>query len=299
MTSKERLATALDHKEPDRVPYMASFVPEVELALKSKHRGVIEKIRESGEMKYQGMSALDILFEHDMLLLTYGISTGYNRDTPTDTYRDEWGITWKKIPFTTPYGSGHYTEIVDFPLADKGKLATYTPPDPENEKMGYAEGVIAAYGREKYICGVINCAVFEALKYLRGITLSLIDLVQNKDVAHRIMDMSVEYHLKLGLKLVERGADIIWMAEDIGGEHAMLMSPKTFREMIKPKIAYVIGELKRRNKGVKVAFHSDGYIEPVIDDLVEIGGGPAAGAHAQPAARCAAREHPGLLRRGE
>jgi uroporphyrinogen decarboxylase len=49
------------------------------------------------------------------------------------------------------------------------------------------------------------------------------------------------------------------------------MSPATFREMVKPKMGYMIGELKRSSSAVKVAFHSDGYIEPVIDDLVEVG----------------------------
>ncbi len=271
MTSKDRLATAMEHEEPDRVPYMVSFVPEVEIALKQRFAAEIQSIRDAGRMKYQGTSALDILFDHDMLLLTYGLSTGYYRDTPTETYVDEWGITWKKIPYTTPYGTGHYTEIVGFPLADDSRISSYVPPDPGSEDMGYAEAVIAAYGKEKYICGIIDCSIFEALKYLRGITQSLIDVVQNKDIAHHIMDMSVEYHLELGRRLIDRGVDILWLADDIGGEHTMLMSPETFREMVKPKMGYMIGELKRRRRGIKVAFHSDGYIEPVIDDLVEVG----------------------------
>jgi uroporphyrinogen decarboxylase len=271
MTSKERMATAMEHEEPDRVPFMATFVPEVELALKRRYAGEIRRISDSGQMKYQGMSALDILFGHDMLLLTYGLSTGYYRDTPSDTYVDEWGIIWKKIPYQTPAGAGFYTEIVGFPLADDERIASYVPPDPEHEDMGYAEAVIAAYGREKYICGIIDCSIFEALKYLRGITQSLIDVVANKDIAHRIMDMSVAYHLRLGEKLIERGVDILWLADDIGGEHTMLMSPETFREMVKPKMGSMIGALKRKGPGVKIAFHSDGYIEPVIDDLVEIG----------------------------
>jgi uroporphyrinogen decarboxylase len=271
MTSKERLQTAMEHEEPDRVPYMATFVPEVELELKRRYAAEIARIRDSGQMKYQGMSALDILFGHDMLLLTYGLSTGYYRDTPNETYVDEWGITWKKIPYRTPRGPGFYTEIVGFPLADESRLASYVPPSPDVEDMGYAEGLIAAYGREKYICGIIDCSIFEALKYLRGITQSLIDVVANKELAHRIMDMSVEYHLELGRRLIDRGVDILWLADDIGGEHALLMSPATFREMVKPKMGYMIGELKRRKSSVKVAFHSDGYIEPVIDDLVEVG----------------------------
>jgi uroporphyrinogen decarboxylase len=271
MTSKERMVMAMAHEEPDTVPFMATFVPEVELLLKKRYQEDIRRISEAGQMKYQGMSALDILFEHDMLLLTYGLSTGYYRDTSSETYVDEWGIVWKKIPYQTPNGTGHYTEIVGFPLADDAKIDSYVPPDPDNEDMGYAETVIAAYGKEKYICGIIDCSIFEALKYLRGITQSLIDIVANKEIAHRVMDMSVAYHLKLGLKLIERGVDMLWLADDIGGEHTMLMSPEVFREMVKPKIGYMIGTLKSKSPAVKVAFHSDGYIEPVIDDLIEVG----------------------------
>jgi uroporphyrinogen decarboxylase len=271
MNSKERLQTAMEHEEPDRVPYMATFVPEVELLLKRRHAKELAAIGLDPEMKYQGVSALDILFDHDMLLLTYGISTGYYRDTPSDTYVDEWGIKWRKIPYDSINGPGHYTEIVEFPLADDRAVDRYVPPDPDGENMGYADAVIARYGGEKYINGIIDCSIFEALKYLRGITQSLVDLIQNKEIAHRVMDMSVEYHLKLGFKLIDRGVDILWLADDIGGEHTMLMSPAVFREMIKPKMGYMIGELKKRNRAVKVAFHSDGFIEPVIDDLVEAG----------------------------
>lgn len=271
MTSKERMQITMEHEEPDRVPYMATFVPEMEKLLKERYKDQLEKISGPAEVKYQGMSELDILFEHDMLLLTYGISTGYYRQTDKDTYTDEWGITWKKVPYSTVNGRGYYTEIVDFPLADANKLDKYTPPDPDNEDMGYAEAVIERYGKTKYICGIIDCSIFEALKYLRGIEQSLVDLIAEKDIAHRVMDMSVEYHLRLGFKLIEREVDMLWLADDIGGERTLLMSPETFREMIKPKMGYMIGELKKRNKNIKIAFHSDGYIEPVIDDLIEVG----------------------------
>ena len=271
MTSKERLKTAMEHKEPDRVPYMSTFVPEVELILKEKYKKELAEIGGETDIRYQGMTELDILYEHDMLLLTYGMSTGYYRDTDSDSYIDEWGITWEKIPYETVNGTGYYTEIVDFPLADDSKIDSYVPPNPDDEDMGYAETIIERFGDEKYICGIIDCSIFEALKYLRGITQSLIDLAINKDLAHRIMDMSVEYHLKLGYKLIDRGVDMLWLADDVGAEHTMIISPETFREMQKPKMGYMISELKKRNKDIKIAFHSDGFIEPVIDDLVEVG----------------------------
>ena len=271
MTSKERMQTAMDHKQPDKVPFQATFVPEVDKILRKKYAKEIEGIKGKTAEKYQGMTELDILFGHDMLLLTYGMSTGYYRDTPSETYVDDWGIKWKKIPYSTVNGTGYYTEIVEFPLADDDKISSYIPPDPDNEDMGYAEEVIKNYGSQYYICGIIDCSIFEAFKYLRGMEQSMIDIVANKDIAHKIMDMSVEYHLKLGFKLIERGADLLWLADDLGGEHTLLMSPSTFKEMVKPKMGYMIGELKKKNRNIKIAFHSDGFIEPIIDDLIEVG----------------------------
>ncbi len=271
MTGKERLQTAMNHEEPDRVPYMATFVPEVVKLLEDTYRDKLTGIGKNIELKYQGMTDLDILFGHDMLLLTYGMSTGYYRDTDADTYKDEWGIVWKKIPYDTPKGVGFYTEIVEFPLAGDDAIESYTPPNPEDEDMGYAEAIIEHYGGEKYICGIIDCSIFEALKYLRGITQSLIDLAVNRELAHQIIDMSVAYHLELGYRLIERGVDMLWLADDVGAEHTMIISPEMFREFQKSKMAYMIERLKAKNPDVKIAWHSDGYIEPVIEDLVEIG----------------------------
>ncbi|MBM3705896.1 MAG: hypothetical protein FJW66_05155, partial [Actinobacteria bacterium] len=218
LTSKERMQIAMGHREPDRVPFQATFVPEVDKILRKKYADKIKGISGKTVEKYQGMTELDILFGHDMLLLTYGVSTGYYRDTPSDAYFDEWGIKWKKIPYKTINGPGSYTEIVEFPLSDDNKVSGYVPPDPDKEDMGYAGEIIKNYGKTHYICGIIDCSIFEALKYLRGISQSLIDIVANKDIAHKIMDMSVDYHLKLGFKLIERGVDLLWLADDLGGE---------------------------------------------------------------------------------
>lgn len=88
---------------------------------------------------------------------------------------------------------------------------------------------------------------------------------------HKIIDISVDYHLVLGKKLVDLGVDMLFLADDVGAEHSMIISPETFREFQKPKMAYMIEQFKSRNKNVKIAFHSDGYIEPIIDDLIEVG----------------------------
>ncbi|MBM3702050.1 MAG: hypothetical protein FJW63_03490, partial [Actinobacteria bacterium] len=270
LSSKERMIMSLNHQEPNRVPYQVSFVPEMFNLLKNKYLNFIEKNKKSNS-KYDDMKELDIFLGHDMLDLCHGISLGYYRNVESDTYTDEWGIKWKKVYYNTINGRGHYTEIIKFPLANDHSIDDYIPPNPENEDFSYTEEIIKTYGREYFISAHIGSSLFEGLKYLRGLTQSLIDVIANKGIASKIINMTVDYHLKIGLKLIEKGIDMLWLADDYGGEDRMLISSDTFRELIKPKMGYMISELKRKNKNIKIAFHSCGYIEPIIDDLIEIG----------------------------
>jgi len=64
---------------------------------------------------------------------------------------------------------------------------------------------------------------------------------------------------------------MIWCGDDIGAQTMMLISPETWRKHFKPRMATFISTLKKINPGLKVAYHSDGNIAPVIPELIEIG----------------------------
>jgi uroporphyrinogen-III decarboxylase len=50
-----------------------------------------------------------------------------------------------------------------------------------------------------------------------------------------------------------------------------LISPDLWRKFLKPRLAHLIASLKKINPQVQVAYHSDGFIYPIIPELVEIG----------------------------
>ncbi len=57
----------------------------------------------------------------------------------------------------------------------------------------------------------------------------------------------------------------------MGAQQRMLISPAMWRRMLKPRMATLISTLKAINPALKVAYHSDGNIWPIIPDLIEIG----------------------------
>ena len=85
--------------------------------------------------------------------------------------------------------------------------------------------------------------------------------------------MASDYYefLNEAKRLVEMGLDAIWDGDDIGAQKAMAISPELWRRFFKPMWAEFFSELKRLNPRLKIIYHSDGVIDPIIPDMIEIG----------------------------
>jgi uroporphyrinogen decarboxylase len=256
---------ALEHKEPDRCPMYIGFTPEFRSRLREDMKGRGWDLH-GDDQSYEIERALD----EDMLLTFVGWALSYYQEG--DTYVDEWGIRWKSVAHQTRFGTGCYTEMIEHPLADEGAIDFYQAPDPTRPEL-YADAkrVIDQYQDEYWIVGAVVCTILEAAWGLRGLEAMLIDFVSNPKLAERILDIPYQYHLTAAKRLVEMGVDMLWIGDDVGTQHSMLISPRHWRRFLKPKMARFIAELKSINPNVKVAYHSDGYIYPIIGDLIEIG----------------------------
>jgi uroporphyrinogen-III decarboxylase len=73
------------------------------------------------------------------------------------------------------------------------------------------------------------------------------------------------------LVLVFSGIDILCLDDDLGTPTSMIINPATWREFIKPRMALTIRLAKEAIPGIIILYHSDGYIEPIIPELIEIG----------------------------
>jgi len=219
-----------------------------------------------GGNTYQLERALD----EDMLLTSVGWANSYYAGS--SRYTDEWGIEWAPQAYETKFGKGYYTEIVRHPLADTTALDHYQPPDPTRPGLYHeSERVLRDLGSEYWIVGVTVTTIWETAWALRGLEQMLMDLVEDPDLADRILDIPYHYHLAAARKLTQMGVDMIWIGDDIGAQHGMLMAPELWRRFLKPRLANFIQTVKQINPRAKVAYHSDGNIYAIIPDLIEIG----------------------------
>jgi len=266
MDSKERVKIALEHREPDRVPVTASFTPEFAQRLRD-YVGLPSQFSNphGGEVH-----DLEEILGLDIIQYAVGIGNSFYASEEKE-YTCDWGIKWRQVEYETPFGRGHYTEIAEHPLAGD-RLYQYVPPDPHREELYTPLGrVMEKYGEEYFILGVTVCTIFEASWYLRGMSQLLMDMIEDEEKANYVLDIPFHFHLEAAKRLVKMGVDGIWLGDDVGSQKGMLISPELWRKYLKPRMATICQELKSINSQIKIAYHSDGNIYPIIPELIEIG----------------------------
>ncbi len=275
MNHRERVLAALAREWPDRCPMQVSFTPEFAARLRAD-LGLAERDLHNphgGGNTY----VLERAIGQDLLLTSVGWADSYYAESTyaapgAEAYVDEWGVGWTVSRYETPFGTGRYTEIVGHPLAEDAAIETYRPPDPERPELyADAERVVRELGGDYFVVGVTVTTVFETAWALRGLERLLVDLLERPELAERILDLPLHYHLAAAKRLAGLGVDMIWAGDDLGTQQRMLIAPRTWRRFLKPRLARFIAEVKAVRPGLKVAYHSDGNVEPIIPDLIDIG----------------------------
>jgi uroporphyrinogen decarboxylase len=65
--------------------------------------------------------------------------------------------------------------------------------------------------------------------------------------------------------------DVLALDDDVGMPRTMMISPASWREFFRPRLVGIIEAARAVKPDIRVLYHSDGHIEPILDDLVDIG----------------------------
>lgn len=269
MSSRERVLTALDHREPDRVPLYNTITPELADAL-AMHLGVERYTFADSPLSQNRISFHELLVRCGNDVVGVGACApegAETRDLGNGIYVDEWRITSKKV--------GYYAEQVEYPLADAktvDDVRDFPFPDPDAAgRFDLAERVVDEYGRDYAICGDLECTVFEQSWHMVGMEKFLLDLTTEEAYVFELLDRIQAYSTGVGKRLAELGVDFIWLGDDMGTQRGMLISPEMWRTHFKERMRTVVNDIRSVDPNVKFAYHSCGAYFPIIGDLIEVG----------------------------
>lgn len=288
MNSRERLEMALNHQEPDRIPSdlgatvltsinhvayrkLRAFLglPEVDVRLSDLVQQIVvvdDDVRDRFQVDVRDVAprssaTFKIEIKDDMQDYTY--------------FYDEWGIGWKM-----PKDGGLYYDMFYHPLSGditKADIDNYPWPDPTDparfvglrERARYA----AEVEHQGVILGGLSAGIMELAAWMRGFADYFRDFGDNTDLMEYFLDTVMELKMAYWEKALAEVGDYVSAvveADDMAGQNDMLISPRTYRKIVKPRHKKLFDFIKSRSRA-KIFFHSCGSIRKVIGDLIDVG----------------------------
>lgn len=286
MTSRERVLTAIHHEQPDRVPLVIGVSNATGIKMKP-YKGIKEIIRVQAPDNYiydwpeLGTAAID---EETMRRLHCDVrgvldlepEKVRNRNRERDPHSDcinSWGSGQIEItagdwyPGVHPLPEARTVEDLDLyqgwpDMSDPTRIA----------HIRDASKRLAEENQYAILATPWLLFPFERAHAMQGME-PFLNMALDPDFARALLERIAGCCKQLmGHFLEELGdnVDIIKIGDDLGTQKSLMISPKMYREILKPIHADFISFIKARTKA-KIFFHSCGDVAPLIDDFIEIG----------------------------
>ena len=287
LTSRERVLTAIHHEQPDRVPLVIGVSNATGIKM-NPYKGIKDIIGVQAADNYiydwpeLGTAEID---EETMYRLHSDVrgvldlepekirKRNCERDPHSD-YIDSWGSGQTEIspgdwfPSVHPLPEARTAEDLDayqgWPDMDDPTRIAHVR---DNARRLAEENQFAILATPWLLFP------FERAYAMQGMDTFLLNMARDPDFARALLEKIAVYCKQLmGRFLEELGdnVDIIKIGDDLGTQESLMISPKMYREILKPVHADFISFIKARTKA-KIFFHSDGDVAPLIEDFIEMG----------------------------
>ena len=84
-----------------------------------------------------------------------------------------------------------------------------------------------------------------------------------------MLDVEMEHCTKTTKAIIEEDIDVFFPADDIAFKTGLFLPPKLMKEIWIPRMAKLIEPVV--NEGIPIIFHSDGRLDEIVEDLIEMG----------------------------
>jgi len=289
-TSYERVKAALEHKEPDKIPFDLGSAAVTGINIKAyrtlrKYLGLSDnatiknKVTQIANVEDDVIEKLHIDIKAVLpapsktnnLSGDLGIKDGY------DHIVDEWGMGWR-MPvkggfyydlYNSPLGSCKTIQDIEkYPWPDALDISIYTDLKEKADNIVFNEK--KAYFLERYSSGM-----WEHAMWMRGYEQFFMDMMADPGIVQAIMEKILEVNMQYwgrALDAVGENTLVVSMADDLGTQNSLLVDLNTYKKQIWPFHKRLFNFVKSRAKSkVYIFFHNDGAIMQTLPLLIEAG----------------------------
>lgn len=282
------MLTTLNHQEPDRVPFDLASTQVTGIHIKAYRR-----LREALGLPPVEVQCYDYIqqlarpdddvmerLEVDTRGL-YPLNSHNWQVKAVDAgdrwvYHDEWGITHHMLKPDEQYYS-----IVEVPLPDMSVTASdienHSWPDmADPRRIAGLREQAEQYRAAGYLVVMKHpfAGIFEMAQRIVGMVNCLMLMSLDEKLMGVLFDKLLALKLdfwEMALPRLGEVVDVISYADDYGTNESQLISPAMFRAQIKPRLKILFTRIRELAPPVKLFFHSDGNLRPILPDFLELG----------------------------
>jgi uroporphyrinogen decarboxylase len=288
MLPRERVLAALEHREPDRIPWGEHFIDyNVYEDILGRETLVHAKFRETKALwdgrrdevvAHYKRDHPDLIRAHEMDIVAVGgvPQKGYQpkpmEKVDEKTYRDEHGNLYR-ISATTHdlmlyqrHTTGYVPPTLDGIQQQIDKLDQEPLGDPNGSQWEFVHHVVQEMKSTHFImllCGDVGFPTFGATEEE-----SWMNLILEPEICRKLAELRGKRLVRDVRLSAQLGVDGIMPCGDLGSSTGLLASPEIYREMVYPWNKAQVQEAHRH--GLKVLKHCCGHTWPIIDELAEI-----------------------------
>lgn len=269
MNSKQRILAALSNAQPDKVPIFEAWIDKPVIIDLAKILGIGVPKSEAGKGLLQAEEDHEILDLYCLLVKELGLdATSYEFSLGLERIGDYHGRDkYGRVYHLSDHGEA---VVLEGPIKEPSDVKGYDMVSRlRPEDFANVRHVIDQVGRDRaHFMSIPD--PFKTSWLLRGgMEKLLMDYVLNPGLVHSLARIATDFAVAVVDMAAEIGVDVLFMNGDLAGETNTLISPRHYRQFVKPYHSEVVDYVHRR--GLKIVKHSDGNVWPILGDFVEVG----------------------------
>ena len=283
---RDRIIRTLRHEKVDRVPVLYRMKHEAKEKL-ARVYGI-----EDAATGRKHNPALEIRLGNDAIIYQIGINADFSHRKIAigETWYNHFGVGYGKsgLEGRTPEEEEVFAKTQEFwgpakivpenfpcfhPIKSKEDLQNYTWPDPnDDEILAPIKTLCEEYQDDYFIIVDLSSTLIEAAyAHIVGTQNFFLMMFDEPELIEDVLDGLTEYYTEIGKRAIAMGVDMIRVGDDVGAQQAMMISPKQWRELAKPRFDYMFKEFRKANSELFIKLHSCGDYSPIMADIVELG----------------------------
>jgi uroporphyrinogen decarboxylase len=265
MTQLERFNATVRHEPHDEFLWSAEFTPDVDRRIRLKHR-----LSEN-----EDLLAYFKMFQPVYItpkLAAPGPAPNFARyfedyPKPEKAFINHLGVL--EIPAKFYHFKGYVSPLRNATTLRELEQFPYPQPGPFDES-GLKELVADAHRQGKVACTWVG-HMYEDAWQVRGYEEFLMDTVERPEWCECILDSFARKNLAVATAAARAGVDLLQTGDDVANQVAMMLSVPAWRKLMKSRWAAVYAAARVIKPDIQIFYHSDGNIESIIPELIEIG----------------------------